>query len=76
MSIVQPPFLLDFASAYTIDEYNRFEFTEEVIQELEAKHLEIFEDRWPIVEKLCNAFTMGTGLVLTDLSLNNMKFAK
>lgn len=75
MSIVQPPFLLDFAAAYTIDEFNRFEFTEDVLAETEAKLLEMFDDRWPIVNDLCNAFTRETGLILLDLSLNNVKFA-
>lgn len=75
MSIVQPPFLLDFASAYTIDEYNRFEFTEDVLAETETRHLEMFDERWPVVNDLCNAFTCETGLVLLDLSLNNVKFA-
>lgn len=75
MSIVQPPFLLDFAAAYTIDEYNHFDFTEDVLAETEAKHLEMFGDRWPIVNDLCNAFTRHTGLILLDLSLNNVRFA-
>lgn len=75
MSIVQPPFLLDFASAYTIDEYNRFEFTDDVLGETETKHLEMFDDRWPIVNDLCNAFTRETGLILLDLSPNNVRFA-
>lgn len=75
MSIVQPPFLLDFASAYTIEEYNRFEFSEDVLAETEAKHSEMFGERWQEVMDLCNAFTRYTGLILLDLSLNNLRFS-
>jgi hypothetical protein len=75
MTIVQPPFILDFASAYTIDEYNRFEFTEDVLAERETSWMEIFGDRWSQVQAICNAFTRETGLILLDLSLNNIKFA-
>jgi hypothetical protein len=74
MTIVDAPFVLDFASAYTIQEYNRFEFTEEVLEERQAHWLEIFGDRWAVVSAICDAFTRETGLVLLDLSLNNIKF--
>src|SRR5205823_604587 len=76
MTIVKPPFVLDFASAYTIEEYNHFEFTEEILDERETHWSDIFGDRWPIVRSLCDAFTHATGLVLLDLSLNNIKFAE
>jgi len=76
MSIVQPPFVLDFASAYTREEYARFEFTQEVLDEREAHWAEIFGDRWPTVQSLCDAFMRETGLILLDLSLNNIKFAE
>jgi hypothetical protein len=75
MTTVRPPFILDFASAYTIDEYNRFDFTAEIIEEREQHWAEVFGDRWAIVQEITNAFTSATGLILLDLSLNNIKFA-
>jgi hypothetical protein len=76
MTVVQPPFVLDFASAYTSEEYERLEFPQEVLDEREAHWAEIFEDRWPVVQSLRAAFTRETGLILLDLSLNNIKFAE
>jgi len=75
MTVVQPPFILDFASAYTRQEYKRFAFTQEVLDEREQHWLEIFEDRWPIVRQLRDEFERHTGLILLDLSLNNIRFA-
>jgi hypothetical protein len=75
MTIVDAPFILDFASAYTINEYNRFDFTAEVIEEREQHWAEVFGDRWATVQEITNAFTSATGLILLDLSLNNIKFA-
>jgi len=74
MTIVRPPFLQDFASAYTGEEYARFEFTQEVLEEREAHWSEMFGDRWPDVQSLVAAFTGKTGLILLDLSPNNIKF--
>jgi hypothetical protein len=74
MTIVQPPFLLDFASAYTQDEYERLAFTQEVLDEREVHWSELFGERWATVQELCDAFTRETGLILLDLSLNNIKF--
>ncbi|HEY1629442.1 MAG TPA: hypothetical protein VGF52_06265, partial [Tepidisphaeraceae bacterium] len=76
MTIVQPPFILDFASAYTIDEYAHLEFTQEVLDESEARWAGIFEHNWPEVQAIREAFTRETGLILLDLSLNNIKFAE
>jgi hypothetical protein len=74
MTIVKPPFLLDFAAAYSLDEYGHFEFSQEVIDERESHWAEVFGDRWPQVQTLCNAFTRENGLILLDLSPNNIKF--
>jgi hypothetical protein len=74
MTIVQPPFVLDFASAYTIEEYNRFQFDEEVLAERESHWAELFGDHWATVQAICNEFTSRTGLILLDLSLNNIRF--
>ena len=76
MTVVQPPFILDFASAYTGREYERLEFSQEVLDEREAHWAEIFGDQWPEVQSLRAAFTRETGLILLDLSLNNIKFAE
>jgi hypothetical protein len=76
MTIVKPPFVLDFASAYTTEEYERLEFPQDVLDEREAHWAEIFGDHWPTVQSLRAAFTRETGLILLDLSLNNIKFAQ
>jgi hypothetical protein len=75
MSIVKPPFILDFASECTLEEYEHFDFPQEVLDERESHWCEIFEDRWPIARALCEELTRKTGLILLDLSLNNIKFA-
>src|SRR2546430_11104756 len=72
MTVVQPPFVLDFASAYTSEEYERLEFSQEVLDEREAHWAEIFGDHWPVVQSLRAAFTRETELILLDLSLNNI----
>jgi hypothetical protein len=74
MTIVQPPFVLDFASAYTEEEYAYLDFPQEVLDEREAHWAEAFGDRWPTVKALADAFTAATGLILLDLSVNNVKF--
>ena len=48
MTIVQPPFIIDFASAYTEEEYEQFEFTEDVLGERENHWSEVFGDKWPV----------------------------
>lgn len=74
MTVVRPPFVLDFASTYTSNEYERFGFTAEVLEERELHWAEVFGDHWATVQLLCEAFTRETGLLLLDLSLNNIKF--
>lgn len=74
MTVVQAPFILDFASAYTSEEYARFGFSQDVLEEREAHWSDIFGDHWPAVQVLCAAFTRETELILLDLSLNNIKF--
>ncbi len=75
MTIVSPPFMLDFASAYTEEEYERLDFPEDVLAERAAHWLEIYGERWPIVQAACGEFTDATGLVLLDLNPNNIRFA-
>ncbi len=49
MSIVSPPFLLDFGKCY-LD--HPPDYSEEVMEEDEEYRRELFEDRWPEVQKL------------------------
>ncbi len=74
MTIVKPPFVLDFASAYTDHEFERFGFTSEVLEEREEHWSEVFGEKWPDVAAIRHAFHQHTGLVLLDLSLNNIRF--
>ena len=74
MTIVRPPFLLDFASAYARVEYARLGFTQEVLDERESHWSELFGQHWLAVHSLCASFTGKTGVILLDLSLNNIKF--
>jgi hypothetical protein len=74
MTIVQPPFILDFASAYTQQEYAHLGFTQEVLDEREGHWSEVFAANWPAAAALRDEFTRLSGLVLLDLSLNNIRF--
>ncbi len=74
MTVVKPPFLLDFAAAYTEAEVARFGFTTEVLEEREQHWSEVFGGLWPAVAELRYHFERQTGLILLDLSLNNIKF--
>jgi hypothetical protein len=74
MTIVAPPFLLDFAAAYMEKEVERFAFHPDVIAERENHWAEIFEAHWPEVMAIREAFFLQTGLILLDLSLNNVRF--
>lgn len=74
MTIVRPPFLLDFVSAYTDEEMDRLGFDDEVWQERQTTWAEHFGPRWAAVQSLCTSFHSQTGLTLLDLSLNNIRF--
>jgi hypothetical protein len=74
MTIVSPPFLLDFAAAYTEEEVERFAFDDDVTSEREMHWAEIFGSRWSEVIALRDSFFQKTGLILLDLSLNNVRF--
>jgi hypothetical protein len=74
MTIVSPPFLLDFAAAYTEEEVERFAFDQDVMDEREEFWKDIFGPRWPQVVAIREAFFDRTGLILLDLSLNNVRF--
>lgn len=71
MSIVQRPFVLDFASAYVDFEP---EFSAEVMEERRTHWMDIFEDRWPRVLGVVVAFRKF-GIHLLDLNPGNIAFA-
>ncbi len=71
MTIVERPFVLDFAGAH-LDA--RPEFPAEVWTDWEAEKREQFEGRWPMVEKILTAFE-EIGIYLLDVSLGNIAFA-
>jgi hypothetical protein len=73
MSIVEPPFLLDFASAYREDEAP--DFSEEVWEDWRAQKAEQFGDRWPEVERVLDEFRRVTGFILLDVNPGNVTFA-
>jgi hypothetical protein len=74
MTIVRPPFLLDFVSAYTDEEMDRFAFDDDIWLEREATWAEHFGPRWAHVKDIRSQFHHLTGLTLLDLSLNNIRF--
>ena len=72
MTIVQKPFVLDFAAAY-LDV--RPDFPEEVWAEWEADQREQFEERRPKVRAILDAFE-GFGIYLLDVSPANVGFIR
>ena len=70
ITIVKRPFVLDFAGAH-LDA--RPEFPAEVWADWEAEKREQFEGRWPMVEKVLDAFE-EMGIYLLDVSPGNIGF--
>ncbi len=70
MSIVSPPFILDFAGAY-LDQKSPFD--NEQLQEWEAERVEIFAKRWPEVRRAYYMF-QSFGILLNDLKPGNVSF--
>src|SRR5206468_2999363 len=70
MTIVERPFVLDFAGAH-LD--TRPDFPEEIWEDWEADKLEKFEERWPAVQKILDAFE-ELGICLLDVSPGNIAF--
>lgn len=70
MTIVERPFVLDFAGAH-LDA--RPEFPEEVWADWEAEKREQFEGRWPRVQRVLDAFE-AFGIYLLDVSPANIAF--
>ncbi len=70
ITIVQRPFVLDFAGAH-LDV--RPEFAAEIWSDWEEEKREQFEWRWPTVEKILAAFE-ARGIYLLDVSTSNVAF--
>ena len=70
LTIVERPFVLDFAAAY-LDV--RPEFPADVWADWEAEKSEQFEGRWPVVQKVIEAFE-ELGIYLLDVSPSNIGF--
>lgn len=70
MSIVSPPFVLDFAGAY-LDQ--RPDYPDEVLREWLAEKQEQFGDRWTVVRKVMAEFARH-GIHLADVKPGNIEF--
>jgi hypothetical protein len=71
MSIVRPPFVVDFAGAWIDDEPP--EFSEEVLRDWESEKREQFGERWPTVQRVIAEFR-ALGIHLLDVSPGNIAF--
>ena len=71
MTIVSPPFVLDFAGA-ALD--RRPQFPEDVLAEWQAEKAEQFGERWPTVRLIMSSFA-GLGIYLADVKPGNIEFA-
>jgi hypothetical protein len=72
MTIVRPPFLLDFVSAYPAAQAP--DFPEEVWDQWRQDKREEFGPRWAEVEFVLSEFRRLTGLVLLDVNRGNIRF--
>lgn len=72
MTIVEPPYLLDFASAYL--EHNAPDFPEDIMEDWLQSKREEFGPRWPQVERVLDALRVEYGLVLLDINAANITF--
>ena len=70
MTIVRPPFLLDFADAH-LDEAP--DFSEDVLRQWEEDKAEIFGERWPEVTRILAAL-QTFGVYLLDINPGNISF--
>ncbi len=68
MAIVQPPFVLDFASAYLDHPH---EYPEDVYQAWYEEKEEQYEDDWPLVQSIM-ATLSGYGIHLADVKPGNI----
>jgi len=71
MTVVQPPFLLDFASAYLGDGPD---FSQEVLEQWREEKDEQFGQRWPEVETALEWMRTHLGIQLLDIHPWNVAF--
>lgn len=69
MTIVQPPYLLDFGGAWLDDEAPKF--PPNVIAEWKEQKREQFEDDWPLVERILRELRL-MGIHLLDIHTSNI----
>ena len=72
MSIVSPPFVLDFAGSY-LDQPP--DYSAEVMEQWRAEKADIFGERWETVEMILYEFRRH-GIYYMDVSANNIRFAE
>ncbi|MEK6262742.1 MAG: hypothetical protein AABP62_29445 [Planctomycetota bacterium] len=70
MTIVSPPFVLDFAGA-ALD--RRPQYPDDVLAEWQAEKAEQFGERWPTVRLIMSSF-VGLGIYLADVKPGNIEF--
>jgi len=70
MTIVSPPFVLDFAGAY-LDRPP--DFPDDVMEDWQAEKKEQFGDRWTMVQKIMREFRK-MGVYLADVKPGNIMF--
>ncbi len=70
MTVVKPPFVLDFAGAY-LDRAP--DFSEEVLADWTAEKQEQFGARWPEVQAVLRELD-GYGVFLLDVNPGNVAF--
>lgn len=74
MTIVQPPFLLDFGKAY-VDQKPPYWDDPQLVANARAEWAELFEDRWPEVESLLAALEKY-GIYYVDPRPGNIVFSR
>ncbi len=76
MTIVRPPFILDFAAAKTDEEWQRLTIDDESMEEnYIARTEEKYGERAADALAVADAFARATGWVLFDLHPGNLRFA-
>jgi hypothetical protein len=73
MSVVQRPFVLDFAGAKL--PYEVPDFGDEIMAEHHAHLRELFDDRWTEALHVAEMFRLATGYMLLDIHPGNIAFA-
>ena len=71
MSIVSPPFVVDFVAAY-VDEQPPFD--RKIQRQALRKQRAAFGDKWPQVQRVLTGFA-AHGIFLTDINPGNIMFA-